>query len=101
MTNLYGDEYNDAPNRKKNSTDYDRKKRRWENGFQKWSDKMAQDGYTHYGACGYGAICNYCGDNSYGRPCVRALNELCREKRLKIDYDDPNYAFYFDGGKET
>lgn len=30
-------------------------------------------------------------DNSYGRPCVRALNAMCREKNITIDYE--NYDF--------
>ena len=28
----------------------------------------------------------------YGRPCVRALNDMCREKRIKIDYDDYDFT---------
>lgn len=54
-------------------------KRKWENAFQKWSN---------YICCGYGSMCDWCTDNSYGRPCVRALNAMCREKRIQIDYSD-------------
>lgn len=63
-------------------------KRRWENAFQKWSDKhgMNNDNTEDYGCCGYGAMCDWCEDNSYGRPCVRALNKMCREKGLLINY---------------
>lgn len=72
--------------------DYDKKKRKWENAFQKWSDRQAWgDGTESYGACGYGSMCDYCKDNTYGRPCVRALNEMCRDKGIRIDYD--NYEF--------
>lgn len=69
-----------------------KEKRNWENGFQRWSDKMALNEPTEpYGKCGYGSMCDYCEDNSYGRPCVRALNEMCRVKRITIDYSNKNY----------
>ena len=65
-------------------------KRRWEYAFQKWSDShgIDSDGTEDYGCCGYGSMCDWCTDNSYGRPCVRALNSMCREKGIKIDYSD-------------
>ena len=68
-------------------------KRKWENAFQKWSDEhgLEPNNTTSYGCCGYGSMCDWCKDNSYGRPCVRALNAMCREKRITIDYD--NYDF--------
>lgn len=93
--NLFGEPY-DIP-QKKHSTEYDKKKRRWEYAFQRWSDKQAADGFTHYGACGYGAICDYCENNHYGRPCVRALNQMCREKRKKPDYETVTFENAFDG----
>ena len=67
--------------------------RSWENAFQEWSDKhgMETDNTTSYGCCGYGSMCDWCDDNSYGRPCVRALNKMCREKNLMINYS--NYDF--------
>lgn len=86
----------------KQPTDAQRKKRRWENGFQKWSDEQGLSGLTHYGACGYGVICDYCDGDPKGRACVRALNEMLREKRLSIDYESQTYEQAFDGafGKE-
>ena len=42
-------------------------------------------------------MCDYCEDNSYGRPCVRALNEMCREKGIAIDYDNRNYEDIWNG----
>lgn len=63
-------------------------KRRWENAFQKWSNEHGIDGDDDLGCCGYGSMCDWCTDNSYGRPCVRALNAMCREKKIKIDYND-------------
>ena len=62
-------------------------KRRWENAFQRWSDKNGMsNGETDYGACGCGSMCDWCEDNSYGRPCVRALNAMCRDKGYLINY---------------
>lgn len=72
--------------------EYAKKKRKWENAFQKWSNSQLDDDYTSLGKCGFGSICDWCKDNSYGRPCVRALNDMCREKRIKIDYDDYDFT---------
>lgn len=92
------------PNAEPNTqtTDAQKAKRRWENGFQKWSDEQALSGLTHYGACGYGAICDYCDGEPKGRPCVRALNDMMRTKRKSIDYEATTYEQAFDGdfGKE-
>ena len=68
-----------------------KKKKKWENDFQKWSNEQSQKGEEAYGACGYGSMCDYCKDNSYGRPCVRALNEMCRDKFICLDYDKLTY----------
>ena len=75
----------------KRDTTADNAKRRWENAFQKWSDSQWEDDYTSLGKCGYGSICDYCKDNSYGRPCVRALNEMLRETGKSVDYNNYNF----------
>lgn len=67
------------------------KRLRWQNGFQRWSNRQSKDGTTPLGKCGYSGICDYCTDNCYGKPCVRALNAMCRERNIKIDYDKRNY----------
>ena len=74
-------------------------KRSWEYAFQKWSDKngIESDNTEDYGCCGYGSMCDWCTDNSYGRPCVRALNAMCREKRIKIDYTDRDFKSVWRG----
>lgn len=74
-------------------------KRRWENAFQKWSDNhgMQENCIESWGACGYGAMCDWCEDNSYGRPCVRALNAMCREKGLLINYSNMNFEAVWSG----
>ena len=78
--------------------EYAKKKRRWENAFQKWSDSQWNDGYTTTGKCGYGSMCDWCEDNSYGRPCIRALNARCRDKRERIDYEDSDFAKVWNEG---
>lgn len=69
-----------------------KQKRNWENAFQKWSNERASDGTDAYGCCGYGSMCDWCEDNSFGRPCVRALNKMCREKRIQINYTDYDFT---------
>ena len=71
--------------------DYAKKKRNWENAFQRWSDEQGIDGAMSTGCCGFGSMCDWCEDNSYGRPCIRALNAMCREKNISIDYDDRDF----------
>lgn len=68
-------------------------KRKWEYAFQKWSDKhgIESDNTEDYGCCGYGSMCDWCTDNSYGKPCVRALNAMCREKKIQLDYSKRNF----------
>lgn len=67
-------------------------KRNWENAFQKWSNFYALNVDTEpYGKCGYSSICDYCKDNHKGRPCVRALNAMCRDKKIVIDYNKRDF----------
>ena len=75
----------------------DKRKRNWENGFQRWSDNQAQESGTPLGKCGYGSMCDYCENNTYGRPCVRALNEMLREKNIQIDYEKQSYENAWEG----
>ena len=82
-------------NRKVKSPE-EKKKRNWENSFQKWSNEQGQDGSGPFGICGYSSICDYCSDNTYGRPCVRALNRMCKEKGIRIDYDDKDFLKIWD-----
>ena len=80
--------YDVPPNPQKQ---YNKQKKNWEDGFQRWSNEAAQDETSPLGICGYGSMCDYCEDNTYGRPCVRALNAMCRDKYLVIDYTVKNY----------
>lgn len=75
----------------------DKLKRNWENRFQRWSDKMAEDGTVPEGKCGYGLMCDYCEENTYGRPCVRALNEYLRIANIKIDYEKISFDDAWNG----
>lgn len=71
-----------------------KQRRNWENAFQRWSDKhgIEADNTQDYGCCGYGSMCDWCEDNSFGRPCVRALNKMCREKGIQINYTDYDFT---------
>jgi len=71
--------------------------RNWENAFQRWCNKNAEDERTSTGICGFGAMCDWCSDNSYGRPCVRALNAMCKEKRTQINYSKRNFDDVWNG----
>ena len=75
----------------------DKEKRNWENRFQKWSNKQFHEERYGYGACGYGSMCDYCEDNTYGRPCVRALNEMLRIANIKIDYKTITFEEVWNG----
>ena len=82
--------------------DFKKRKRKWENAFQKWSDNNGMsDGAESWGACGYGSMCDYCEDNSYGRPCVRALNAMLRETGKHIDYTDFDFVKVWEDGGIT
>lgn len=82
---------------KQSSNNTGKAKRKWENGFQRWSDRHSADGGSSFGCCGFGSMCDYCDDNTYGRPCVRSLNAMIREKRLKIDYEKTGYEEVWGG----
>lgn len=74
-----------------------KEKRNWENRFQRWSNQQFHEGRVAYGACGYGSMCAYCEDNTYGRPCVRALNEMLRDINIKIDYTKISFEEVWNG----
>lgn len=79
---------------KQNKTD--NQKRNWENAFQRWSNnEFGQP--NAYGKCSYGIMCDYCEDNPHGRPCIRALNRMCREKHIKIDYSKREFENIWNG----
>lgn len=73
-------------------------KRSWEDAFQRWSDDQVTNGTDSYGVCGYGSMCDYCKENDYGRPCVRALNAMCRDKHAQIDYMKRDFEEVWNGG---
>lgn len=75
----------------------DKVKLNWENRFQRWSNKQFREGMSGYGACGYGSMCDYCEDNSKGRPCVRTLNKMLRERRIVLDYEKATFEEVWDG----
>ena len=92
MFNLFGEE---VPEKKR-----DKKRTAWNRRFQAWSDRMTQEEGTPYGKCAHGAICDFCADNSYGSPCVRALNEWMKETGRKVDYDKEDFEAVFMGEEQ-
>ena len=91
---MSGEDIDDLKRQVEQFREYDKAKRKWENAFQKWSNEHGIEAVEHiesYGCCGYGSMCDWCEDNSYGRPCVRALNKMCRERRNEIDYADRDF----------
>ena len=76
----------------------DRQKRKWEDAFQRWSNKngIESDNTTSHGCCNCGSMCDWCVDNSYGRPCVRALNAMLREKGLCVNHENMAEEYFID-----
>lgn len=75
----------------------DNLRRKWENGFQRWSNKEQENEASNNGKCGYGSFCEFCENVSWGRPCVRALNKMCRHQRLIINYAETSYENAWNG----
>lgn len=95
MTDLFG---NPIKNPFARTHKDNRARRNWENRFQRWSNnQLLEDGTTSYGVCGYGSMCDYCTDNTYGRPCVRALNAYLKENDLTIDYKNAEFTDVWSG----
>lgn len=71
----------------------DGEKATWEHDFQKWSDKMSQDGTTPLGKCGYGYMCDGC-ELDIKNPCVMALRYMCKHDNVKVDYSQRNDEYF-------
>ncbi len=71
--------------------DNEEKRKRWERGFQDWSDRKSQDEKTGFGKCGNSSICDYCESVCQQKPCVSALNAMLEDKKITIDYSKKNY----------
>ena len=66
----------------------------WNRAFQKWSNTEMQDGTTANGKCGYGSMCDYCEGYIYGNPCIRALNSMIKEFKLRINYTNRTEEYF-------
>lgn len=75
-------------------------KRNWENRFQRWSNRVFNDGTTPLGKCGYGIICDWCEDSSRSYPCVHALNSMLKNTKGTIDYQKNCFEDVFTHGKQ-
>lgn len=94
MTNLFGEPYDSPP---KKSYPIDKKRHNWQARFQRWCNNESQDELTSVGICGYSDLCDYCKDNTFGKPCVRALNALLKEKNITIDYNNADFNDVWNG----
>lgn len=74
----------------------DKDKRNQENRFQTWSNNQQSVSATHYGKCGYGSLCDYC-DLGTSKPCIRALNNMLRERKIVLDYENITFEEVWDG----
>lgn len=92
IINLFGEPYDSPPKSKEEKI-----KRNWQDRFQRWSNIEFENSLTSRGKCGYGVMCDYCEDNTHGRPCVRALNMMLREKQLSIDYSNADFLQVWNG----
>lgn len=98
MINLFGEEYDQIAIKQ---IKRDKAREKWNRGFQKWSDKMVQIEAIPDGKCGCGYICDYCDDNSKGRPCVRAVNNMLIAQQRHLNYESLSYEeVFFNGGKK-
>lgn len=77
-----------------------REKINWENAFQRWCNAQFEYQTVSYGKCGYGIMCDWCQNNVLGNACVRALNQMCREKDIQIDYSKRNFENIWNGDFE-
>lgn len=80
-----------------NGDTYKKRKRRWEYAFQQWCNAKFEECQTEYGKCGYGTMCDYCDNNVLGNGCIRALNQMLREKNIQIDYDKLEFENIWNG----
>lgn len=95
MQNLFGEPCVFPPPKKK--TPIDKIRRNWQERFQRWCNNESQDELTSVGICGYSDLCDYCKDNTFGKPCVRALNALLKEKNVTIDYNNADFNDVWNG----
>ena len=63
--------------------------------FQEWSNKQFFDDGSPLGKCGYGYICDYCEDNTWGNPCARALAKCAKDEGVDFDYSREDYETIF------
>lgn len=70
---------------------------KWRKGMQEYCDKASTSDRaerTGYCVCGYMSFCDYCKAglrNSYSRACVNAIEDMCSEHRISLDYARADY----------
>ena len=61
---------------------------------------MQEEPNTPLGKCGSGAVCDCCPSIKTKSPCVTALHELQKERKVVIDYETPDYESVWFWGKQ-
>ena len=70
---------------------------KWRKGMQEYCDEASvtdRAARTGWCVCGYMTFCDYCKAgprNSYSRACVNALEDMCAERNISIDYGRTDY----------
>ena len=66
-----------------------KRRRNFNDRFQRWCNSN--------GKCGKGSVCTYCDDKTKCQPCVSALNRLCKENHISLDYSRRDFAEVWGG----
>lgn len=77
-------------------------KQKWRNQLQKYCDIQSEEvGSTNgYCVCGYMSYCDYCRGAGKTNACVKAICQLCNEKRIEIDYNNFDFESFLERVEE-
>mgnify|MGYP006981641193 CR=1 FL=1 len=67
---------------------------KWRNGMQAYCDRQQINGRADkdgWCACGYMNMCYYCNGADITKACVDAIEEMCYEKKISIEYSRTDY----------
>lgn len=67
--------------------------KKWEQALQDYCDKesLTTGSTTGYCVCGYMEYCDLCEGSDKDLPCVKAILELAKKKKFKINDKDYNF----------
>lgn len=67
---------------------------KWRKGMQAYCDRQQINGRADkdgWCACGYMGICYYCNGSDMAKACVDAIEEMCYERGISIDFSRTDY----------